>query len=74
MGIGFIWLYISIVILAVAGAILLWFTTKNIWACVAIVGLFGILAGIIALSTAFANKSDMNTVSIALSDILDNYI
>ena len=70
MGVGFMWLYISIAILAVVGAIILWFTTKNIWAVVSIVAAFAVLAGIIVISTVFANKSDSNTAVLLYRSIL----
>ncbi len=71
MGVGFLCLYIGIAILAIVGAIILWFITKNIWACVVIVGLFGFLTLIIVLSTIFANKSDNTVESIVVSAILN---
>lgn len=69
MGIGFIWLYCSIAALAVIGAIIIWFLTKNIWASVATVGLFAVLAVVILLATIFTNKTGSN-VTVFFTDIL----
>lgn len=57
MGIGFIWLYCTIAVLAVVGAIILWFLTKNIWATITTIVLFAVLAVVILLATIFTNKS-----------------
>ena len=63
MGVGFIWLYSSLAVIAVIGAIIVWFLTKNLWATITIVVAMAVTAGIIAfasaVSTRFTNTAEL---------------